>query len=111
MKLTELRICDNCQGPLCPQMQFYVLRMSLALFNPHKYNQVAGLARMFNGAVGLAEVFAPEADCITVAGDKDPRLMQEFLICPDCYLRRPVDLAVMTERANEREKQREPSDD
>lgn len=97
MKLSDLRVCDNCHQVLAPQGQFYVLRVSMAFVSPNALRQVVGLSEMFGGALGLAEVMAPDADVIKVVGDEDKSLMSEFLICQKCVLYGPVDVALMLE--------------
>lgn len=104
MKLSEIRPCDNCSGPLS-QGHFYVVRVSQALVLPKPFHQVMGLTQYFGfqpGALALAEVMAPDADVIKVFGDEKPELMQEFLLCMECYLR-PLDLAVLMEKRTRHE--------
>lgn len=97
MKLSQLRPCDVCGGKIAPSL--YVLRMSIALFKPQATNEVLGLTQIFQGALGLAEVFAPDDDAVIVAmDDKEYReLMHEFFICSDCYMK-PIDLPLLVER-------------
>lgn len=102
MKLSELRPCDNCGGPLAPPNVFYVVRMSLALILPGAVNTVLGMTQMFNGNLQLAEVMAPEADAAIIAGDEEPELMSEFILCQKCFTVGKVDLAVMQEKQNDR---------
>jgi len=103
MKLSELRKCDHCGGVLAPQGLFYVVRVSLAMVRPAAVNQVAGLMQLWGDSSDwgllLAETMAPDgADAVTVAGDKEPSLMAEFLVCQTCFTMKPVDLALMQER-------------
>ena len=101
MKLSALRPCDACTGVLVPQ--FYVVRVSLALFNPRAVNAVLGVNTMFGGrALGLAEVMAPDAaGAVVIAGDETPELMTELFLCRVCYLERAHVLAELVERRNE----------
>jgi len=89
-------MCDNCGG-LVKQI-FYVVRTSLAVVSPNAFNQVAGLTQMFGGRLGLAEVMAPDADVVKIAGDEDKRLMTELLICQDCYMTKSLDLPILVEK-------------
>lgn len=107
MKLSELRPCDSCDGPLIKPgfATFYVVEVSQALLVPHAGNQVLGLTQMFRGSVALAEVFAPEPDVVNVMGDEDPELSTELLLCPECAGLDPrrggVLLAQLCERRND----------
>ena len=96
MKLSQLRMCDNCDGPV--KQIFYVVRLSLAAVSPNAFNQVAGLTQMYGGALGLAEVMAPDADVVKIAGDEDKALMKELLICQECYMTKPLDLPILAEK-------------
>ena len=102
MKLSELRPCDSCDGPLRTPMNagFYVVRSSLAIFKPAAANQVLGLTQIFQGALGLAEAMAPDPDVVLVAGDEQPELLEELLICGECYLGKPLDLPILVEKRN-----------
>jgi hypothetical protein len=72
MKLSGLRPCENCGGQL-----------------------------RLPGQAGFYVVMAPRPDeAVLVAGEKDPHLWTELLICGDCYMRKPLDLAILTERRN-----------
>lgn len=95
MKLSELRPCDNCGGKIAPQ--FYVIRITQAFVTPSA-NQTLGLATMFHGNLGLAEVFSPDPDPVKVLGDEEPSLMTELIVCPDCYLRGKTDLVMLVEK-------------
>jgi len=100
-KLSDLRPCDACQGPV--GMQFYVLRMSLAFVRRRAVEEFLGMSMFFGGKapVSLVENFAPAAaDAIVVAGDTEPSLLTELLICNSCFLDRPIDLAHLMERRN-----------
>jgi len=95
MKLSDLHVCDSCGGAV--GMQFYVVRVSLAIVMAREANQVLGLAQMLGGRLGLAEVFAPDDNAVMVFGDEDKSLMDELLICMNC-LQRDVHLAQMLDR-------------
>ena len=99
MKLSQLRPCDNCHGPLS-HGHFYVVRVTQALVLPRTTNQVLGLTQYFGGNLALAEMFAPDDDAIKILGDEQKELMYEFLLCQDCFLR-PVDLAMLMEARRE----------
>lgn len=96
MKLSDLRPCDACGGKVAPV--FYLVRFSVVAFNPQSVNEVLGLTQYFQGALGLAEVFAPDPEVATVAMDsaefKD--LAVELFICSACYTR-PIVLAELAE--------------
>lgn len=102
MKLSELRPCASCGGKLTPM--WYVIRVSHALINPTAGNQVLGLTQMFGGNLALAEVMAPETDCVLITGDKEPSLMTEIHICQDCFLMKPIEMGILMESVN-REKE------
>jgi len=98
MKLSQLRPCDVCGGKIAPS--FYVVRTSIALFKPQATQQTLGLAQYFGGNLGLAEIFSPDEDAVVVAMDNEEHkeLMSEFFICQNCYLTKPIDLALLAER-------------
>lgn len=96
MKLTNLRPCDNCGGEISPH--FYIVRTSLAFISQKATNQVLGLNQMFGGdALGLAEVMAPDAEAVKIAGDEDSKLMNEIFLCQICYMD-DVNLALLVEK-------------
>jgi|ERR1051325_4054951 hypothetical protein len=106
IKVSELRPCDACGGPIAPM--FYVLRISLALINPEAVNEFVGMHRFFQGraSAALVENFAPRSvDAVTVAGDQAPELMTELWLCQDCYLMKPIDLAQLSEQRAHRQPQ------
>ena len=107
MKLSELHPCDGCGGPLLKpgQIQFYVIRSTSALVSPRAFNEVRGLSTYFQGALGLAEVFAPEPDVVKLVADEkidgqDGWREGEILCCFDCYCEKPV--AHLVEARNDR---------
>lgn len=100
-KLTDLRPCDRCGGPV--GFQFYTVRTSLTFVKLQAVQQFAGMHMFFGGraSAALIENFAPEAaDAVIVAGDQEPKLMTEFVICSGCYLDHPIDLPMLTEQRN-----------
>jgi len=60
-----------------------------------------GLMQMFGGNLALAEAMSPEPDCVMVMGDEEPSLMTELFICQECFLAKPVELALIVEKAND----------
>lgn len=84
MKLSDVRPCDECGGPIAPM--FYVVRISSAMFNVNTTNAVLGLRQLLGGALELAEMMGPSNEVITVFGDKEPELMTELFICHSCTL-------------------------
>lgn len=103
--LLDLRPCDNCGGPV--GTLFYVVRSSLAVVNAQTVNQFAGMHQFFGGkaAAALVENFVPGVGiAVTVAGDQDPALMTELVICHSCHFGQPIDLPLLIERVNERRK-------
>lgn len=102
MKLSELRPCDCCGGKIAPH--FYVVRLSQAMVMAKEANAVLGLAQMFGGALGLAEVVAPDADAVKIFGDERKELMHEFFLCQECFMR-PLDMAMLMDvRLKEQDK-------
>lgn len=85
MKLSELRQCDGCGGPLVqpPNIRFEVVRLSAAIVIPSSANEVLGLTQYFRGALKLAEVLAPDADVVKLLGDTAG--WDELLLCSGCY--------------------------
>ena len=102
MKLSQIRKCDSCDGVLAPQGMFYVVRASLAIVQASAFNQTMGLVQMFGGGRGslaIAEAMSPQPDVVLVAGDKQPELMDEYLICQECYLLKGINFAQLSESA------------
>lgn len=103
--LLELRPCDSCGGPV--SAMFYVVRTSLALVDARAVNEFVGMHQFFGGkaSAALVENFAPRtAEAITVAGDKEPSLMTELVVCQECFMNTPLDMPLLVERVNERAK-------
>jgi hypothetical protein len=87
VKLSDLKPCACCNRPLCkpPLSSWYVIRISQAMVNPRAANEVLGLTQVLQGALAIAEAFAPDAgNAVTILGDKEPALMREIHICLDC---------------------------
>ena len=100
MKRSELRPCDNCNGPFKEGI-FYVVRMSLAFIKQDAARQVLGLNMYFGGALNLAETMAPEPDAVVVGMDKESQMMTEVFLCQDCFIE-PLNYAVLAEKLNAR---------
>lgn len=85
MKLSELRPCDHCGGPLPPI--WYIVRASQAMLDKTATNATLGLAQMFGGSLTLAEAMGsrPE-EAVLVMGDKIPGLWIEIFLCQNCAL-------------------------
>lgn len=101
MKVSELRPCDNCSGPIAPH--FYRVRFTQALIRADAVNQFLGMHQFFGGKAGaaLVENFAPAShDAVLFFGDKDKSLEVELLICSSCFIDGPIDLALLAERVN-----------
>lgn len=100
MKLSELKPCAVCGGLLGPI--WTVIRVSPALVQPRAANQVLGLAQMFNGNLGLAEVFAPNDSPVVIAMDKKEHrdCMTELHVCKECAAMKLGDLPIAIENAN-----------
>ena len=93
MKLSELRRCDGCGGPVAPL--FYVVRLAAA-----SVSKDTGLT-----ADGHAKVFAGEDG--SLGGAAEPPYERTLLICHQCVLFRQVNLGEMLEaRSHERERER-----
>lgn len=104
IKVSELRPCANCKGPIAPA--FYVVRFSQALINAEAVNEFMGMHRFFSGRAGpaLIENFAPASnDAALVFGDKDPNLQTEIFICQGCFTDN-INLAMLMERQVTEEK-------
>lgn len=113
MKLSEMRPCDSCNGPIAPL--FYVVRISVAGFNAQATNEVLGLNQFFGGhALGLAEVFSPSPDPVKIGSDQFPELETRAFICSKCWLA-DISLAMVTESVNriteEKRKRDEPQEE
>lgn len=90
MKLSELKPCACCNGPLClPGIgTWYVLRVCQAMVNPQAANEVLGMTQMYGGfhALGIAEAMAPRPDeAVMILGDEEPKLLEEIHVCFNCW--------------------------
>lgn len=93
MKLSELKPCAGCGGPLLVKHigQWYVVRSSMAILNPQAANQTLGLAQFFQGSMALAEAFSPAVnDAVIICGDKEPALLDEVHLCFECFYGKPL---------------------
>lgn len=78
MKLSELKPCENCGGPVAPV--FYRVTVEQVMIGPEAANRVLGLNMMFGGdALGLAETFAP--DDVTLVLQTNATVL-----CSDCAM-------------------------
>jgi hypothetical protein len=103
MKLSEVKPCAVCHGPLLkPMGTWYVVRVTQAMINPRSANQVMGMAQFFQGNLALAELFAPADEAILIMGDKEPALMTELHICFDCMHGKLIELPIAIEGVNAR---------
>lgn len=107
MKLSEIRPCDNCGGKIVPM--FYVVRFSVAMFAPRATNEMLGLTQMFGGSLQLAEVMGADPEAVKIAGDEEPALWTDLLICQDCFMGisrdgsrviKPLNLALLAEKVS-----------
>lgn len=108
MRLTDLKPCAYCNGPLRKGMvaQWYVVTSTIALINPRAANETLGMTQFFQGSYALGEIFSPHADdAVIIAGEKDPALLTKIHICMDCMYGHP--LGHMLEAINERSKSKE----
>lgn len=90
MKLSDLRPCDGCGGPLFtpPGRWFQVLRISGALLGPRAVETLRAAVRQ---GVPLSRLEAEhQYDAVLVLGDDDPRQREELLLCVECYHSKPV---------------------
>lgn len=83
MRMREIpATCRACSAPL--QFPFVRVRVDLVIAKPDAARQVAGLATMFRGAIGIAEAFAPDPEVALCAGDEKPQLISSAFVCMDC---------------------------
>lgn len=99
MKLSELRPCDHCGGPVIPI--FYVVKASIAVFNANATNENLGLMRMLGGSLSLAEVMSSEPEAVKIGGEEDKQLWTEIILCQNCYCS-DMNLAVLAEQISAR---------
>ena len=101
LKLSEIRPCDFCGGQLRGGV-FRSLIVGYGAVNPQKANQVLGLTQMFQGHIGLAEMFAPHAEEVITITDREefPELSTLLFVCTECFSR-PLEVAIALERMRE----------
>lgn len=99
MKLADLRPCDGCAGPLFtpPGRWFQVIRISGAILGQSALQVLRVAERL---GVPLQVIEADRGDAVAVLGDRDPRQLQELLLCVECYHSRPI--AEIVRRRQER---------
>jgi len=110
-KLRDLHPCDSCNGPVNGGI-FYVVRYAVAVINRQAVDEYLGMRRFFGGNASdaLVENFAPAmARGFTIAMDEPEfkELVTELFICHKCYMDKPLDLPLLSERVNERKKKAE----
>lgn len=84
MKLTEIRPCDHCGGPISPM--FHVLSCDVGGVNPKKTARAIAAAELC-GSFRLAEAIGMTEDPIVLASD-DPAtapLAHRLFLCNDCF--------------------------
>ena len=108
MKLSELRPCGHCGGPLPPT--WYFVRISQCMLNGSATNEVLGLARML-GSETLAEAMAARPEkAVVVFGENIPSMWTEIFLCQSCALGMNEDapdynLGELIEKAMERKEE------
>lgn len=105
MKLSELKPCSNCNGPLLGKqlINWYVVRVSMAMLHPTNARETLGLMQYFGGALAIAEAMAPRADeSVAIIADQPGASWSELHLCLDCYCTVSVcSLAALIERQSE----------
>lgn len=87
MRADELRPCDLCGGALLPSPAFWVMRVSLAVFDQRAIQQLSGVTQILGGgpqALGIATAFAPE-HVVKLAADEPDGEWEDIILCNDCY--------------------------
>lgn len=82
-----------------PVNWFWRLRVSGAMVTA-KASQVLSLTQCVGGSLKLAEEFSPDPQTVIVAGDADPNLETELLICGHCYAAGNLCLAQLVQERN-----------
>lgn len=89
MKLSELKPCTYCGGPLTGENRsapiFHVVEIRHAMIDANAVNEVLGMTRYFQGALGLAEVMAPREPI------KVSKIISTTMICNDCLHKLPLE--------------------
>ncbi len=84
MKLSELRPCDHCGGPLPPI--WYYVRVSQCMLDRKATNETLGLTQML-GSLQVAEAMgARTEDAVVILGEKIPTMWNQIFLCQDCAL-------------------------
>lgn len=106
MKLTDLKPCACCRGPLIkpPMITWYVIRVSQALLHPQHARETLALNAMLSAdlsALRIAEALAPNADqAVALIAEQPGGAWDELHVCFDCYCRSLGQLAGLVEQAN-----------
>jgi len=98
MKIDQLRPCDHCGKAILPI--FYVVRTSIALVDIKAMRSAIGLMDHFGGGragLALAQAMGPDADVVTIGGEKEEQLWAEFFVCQQCHVT-PINLAEVEDR-------------
>lgn len=108
LKLSELRPCDVCNGPLVPAFQHIQIRH--AIFNADNANATLGLTQMYGGlsrrgALAIAEALSPGADA-AVDVVNEPEITTTLFVCLKCMME-PIDLAVLIAKRGEKKPEAE----
>lgn len=104
IKLSELRPCDHCGGPITPI--FHVVTAKMAVFNRQNVNSVLGVSQMFSHkSLALAEVLAPGTDR-AVEVMEEPEAIDCLFLCNKCFCD-DLNLAVISESVAEKIKKTE----
>jgi len=104
MKLSELRPCDSCGGPLKGGV-FRIVETRFAAVNAREANGTLALTQYFGGGGGafaLAEVMSPTPDAVKVT----PKVLEKFFLCMECWCK-PVCLAELAEKRADAERDKE----
>lgn len=105
MKLSELKPCACCKGPLISASArfWYCVRVSQVILDPKAMRDTIGLMQIMGGrddawTLKVAETLSPNAEAATILGDKERALMTELHICFECMIGRFGDLMGVVER-------------
>lgn len=104
MKLSELRPCDSCGQPLTRGAGGdahgfpYVVRVSLAFIDPQALRATVGTSLIVGNHLGIGEALSPDPEILKIAGEKDPSLWTELLLCQHCVLLEPMELGHLVDR-------------
>lgn len=102
LKLSDIRPCDGCGGPIVPA--FIILEARQAVFNRNNVNSVLGTNMILGGrgaSLGIAEAMAAGADKAIEVMD-EPGAVTRMFICMNCSAG-DICLALISERAREAE--------